>query len=101
MKTSANSSRSVSHFVDTGDVSLASHCWSLCDSGLGSCEYSVAAVDELRWPASVKHAASMRITNAFLRNDGVLSMSYICFAVHNVAECLLRVSMVPVTAGAV
>ena len=101
MKTSANSSRSVSHFIDTGNVSPASHCWLSCDSGLGSCEYSVAVVDELRWPASVEHAASIRIANAFLRNDGVLSMSYICFAVLNVAECLLRVLMVAVTTGAV
>ena len=101
MKTSANSSRSISHFVDTSDISPAFRCWSSCGLGLGCCEYLVAAVDELKWPASVKHAASMRIANAFLRNDGVLSMSYICFAVHNVAECLLRVSMVPVTSGAV
>ena len=101
MKTSANSLRSVSHFVDTGDISPASHCWLSCDSGLGCCEYSVAAVDELRWPASVEHAASIWIANAFLHNDGVCSMSYICFAVHNVAECLLWASMVPVTTGAV
>ena len=100
VKTSGNSSRSVSHFVDTGDVSPVSRCWSSCDSGLGSCEYSVAAVDELRWPASVEHAASMRIANAFLRKDGVRSMSYICFAVHNVAKCLLLVSRVPVSTGA-
>ena len=101
MKTSANSSRSVSHFVDTGDISPASRCWSSRDSGLGCCEYSVAAVDELRWPASVERAASIRIANAFLCKDGVCSMSYICFAVHNIAECLLRVLMVPVTTGAV
>ena len=101
MKTSANSSRSVSHFVDTGDVSPASRCWSSCDSGLACCEYSVVAVDELRWPASVENAVSIRIANTFLCNDGVLSMSYICFAVHNVAECLLQVLMVPVTTGAV
>ena len=101
MKTSANSSRSVSHFIDTGDVSPASRYWLSCDSGLGCCEYSVAAMDELRWPALVEHAASIRIANAFLRKDGVRSMSYICFAVHNVAECLLQVLMVPVTTGAV
>ena len=87
--------------MDTGDVSPVSCCWLLSESGLGSCEYSVAAVDKLRWPASVEHTASIRIANAFLRKDGVCSMSYICFAVHNVAECLLRVSMVPVTTGAV
>ena len=101
MKTSANSSRTVSHFVDTSDISPAFHCCLLCDSGLGYCEYSVTAMDELRWPASVEHAASIQIANAFLRNDGVHSMTYICFAVHNVVECLLRVSMVPVTTGAV
>ena len=101
VKTSANSSRSVSYFVDTGDVSPASRCWSSCDSGVGCCEYSVAAVDELRWPASVKHAASIQIANAFLCNDGVHSMSYICFVVHNIVECLLWVLMVPVTTGAV
>ena len=101
MKTSANSSRSVSHFVDTGDVSPAPCCWSSCDLGLGCCEYSVVAMDELRWPASVEHAASIQIADAFLRNDVVCSMSYICFVVHNVAECLLRVSMVLVTTGAV
>ena len=101
MKTSANSSRSVSHFVDTGDISPASCFWSSCDSGLGSCEYSVVAVGKLRWPASVEHAVSIQIANTFLCNDGVHSMSYICFMVHNVAECLLRVSMVIVTTGAV
>ena len=101
VKTSANSSRSVSHFVDTGDVSPASCRWSSCDSGLACCKYSVAAMVELRWPTSVEHAASIQIANAFLCKDGVRSMSYICFAVHNVVECLLRVSMVPVTIGAV
>ena len=101
MKTAAHSSRSISHFVDTGDVSPASRCCSSCDSGLTCCEYSVMAVVELRWPASVKHAASTQIANAFLCNDGVCSMSYICFAVHNVEECLLQVSMVLVTTGAV
>ena len=100
VKISVNSSKSLSHFEDTGDVSPVSCCWSLCNSGLG-CEYSVAAVDELRWPASVKHAVSIRIANAFLRNDGVCSMSYICFAVHNIAECLLQLSMLPVSTGAV
>ena len=101
MKTSANSSRSVSYFVDTGDVLPVCHCWSLCDSGLGWCEYSVTAMVELRWPASVEYAVSIQFANVFLHKDGVLSMSYICFAVHNAAECLLRVSMVPVTTGAV
>ena len=87
--------------MDTGDISPASYYWLSCDSGLGCCEYSVAAVVELRWPGSVKQAASIQIANAFLHNDGVRSMSYICIAVHNVAECLLWMSMVPVTTGAV
>ena len=100
-ETSVNSLSSVSQFVGAGDISPVSHCWSSCDSGLGCCEYSVAAVDELRWPASVERAASIRIANALLRKDGVLSMSYICFVVHNIVECLLWVLLVPVTTGAV
>ena len=101
VKTSANSSRRVSHLVATGDISPAYCCWLSCNSGLACCEYSVAAVVELRWPASVKHATSIQIANAFLHNDGVCSMSYICFTVHKAAECLLQLSMVPVSTGAV
>ena len=85
--------------MGTGDVSPVSCYWSSCGSGLGWCEYSVAAVDELSWPALLKQAASIWIANAFLCSEGIHSMSYICFVVHNVAECLLQESMVLVTTG--
>ena len=87
MKASATSSRSMSHFMATGDIFPVSHCWSLCDASWGLYKYSVVAVDALRWLASGKQAVSFQIANAFCHSDGVLRMSYICFVVHNVAEC--------------
>ena len=89
VKTSANSLNSVSHFVATDNIFPVSCCWSLCESSWGWCEYSVAAVDMLRWLASVEQAASIQIAKDFCCSDGVLSMSYICFVMHNVDECLV------------